>query len=601
VLGAGVALLLGAQPALADHGTLHDARNDVRFHPPGRLADRDIVRATWGHAKPHRLVHTVSVRGKVGDPRTGFGPIPQLQIDVPKRKEARAGCDYAIQSAAGGGAEVKAPGCSSKATKRGDGVSVKKVSRHTVKYTIARDAIGNPTGYHWHFDLPSGTCRRCVYDRVPNNREKWHSLKKPPPPLTPIKHVVIIYQENHSFDNVFGRMCAASGRCDGATEGTLPDGSTIPLPTSPDVVPSAGHRTKAQAKAIDGGKMDGFANVGHCGESNGYRCMSQFNPSQIPNLSQLAQSFVLSDQTFQTASVPSFGAHIELVSAGLDGFTGDPPDRRKDVPPGKGWGCDSHLDAAWRASPDGRISFQPSCVPDYRLDPSRYPYGGPYRRSRVKPMPTIMDELNRVGLNWKLYTGAPGNGYLWAICPTFAQCLYTGDRRRQVATAQVVDDAKSGSLANFSVVLPTVRVSQHNDGSMRAGDNWIGRVVSAVEHGPDWRSTAVFITYDDCGCFYDHVPPPQGLGIRTPMVIVSPWARAGTVDSTQASIASMLSFTEHNFGLPPLNDTDGMAYDYENAFDFSQAPLAPVPMTRSKLSPRARAVSRHPVEDPEGT
>jgi phospholipase C len=206
-----------------------------------------------------------------------------------------------------------------------------------------------------------------------------------------------------------------------------------------------------------------------------------------------------------------------------------------------------------------------------------------------------------VGLSWKLYTRAEGNGYLWAICPTFAKCLYTGDRRRQVPTAQVVDDAKSGSLANFSVVLPTVRISQHNEGSMAAGDNWIGHVVSAIEHGPDWRSTAVFITYDDCGCFYDHVAPPPGLGIRTPMVIVSPWARAGTVDSTQASIASMLAFTEHNFGLPALNENDGMAYDYENSFDFSQALLAPVPMTHSRLSPRAKKVSRHPKEDPDGT
>jgi phospholipase C len=528
-----------------------------------------------------RFIHTVSVRGRIGDPLTGIGPLPQLQIDVPHHK-----------------ASDLRP---SAERERGDGVSVRKVSSHTVKYTIAEEVLGNPTAYQWRFDLPAKACHGCVYDRIPNNREKWHILHHDPPPLTPIKHVVIIYQENHSFDNVFGRMCAASGRCDGVTEGTVPDGSTIPLPTSPDVVPSAGHRTKAQAKAIDGGKMDGFPNVGHCDAQNGYPCMSQFNPSQIPNLSQLAQSFVLSDHTFQSAIVPSFGAHIELVSASLDGFTGNPPTRTEDVARGTGWGCDSHLDAAWRASPDGRISFQPSCVPDYRLDPSRYPYGGPYRRSRVKPMPTIMDELNRAGLNWKLYTGGPCNGYLWAICPTFAQCLYTGDRNRQVPTKRVVDDAKSGSLANFSVVLPTVRVSQHNDGSMRAGDNWIGRVVSAIEHGPDWRSTAVFITYDDCGCFYDHVPPPQGLGIRTPMVIVSPWARAGTVDSTQASIASMLAFTEHNFGLPPLNENDGMAYDYDNAFDFSQVPLAPVPMTRSKLSPRARAVSRHPVEDPEGT
>jgi hypothetical protein len=594
--------MVGAPLAFADHGTIHDRRGDVRFNPPGKDANYDITRATWS-VKHGRFIHTVSVRGRVGDPRTGFGPLPQLQIDVPNRKSTQVGCDYTMRAPAGRRSALSAPGCpgSTRKRERGDGVSVKKVSRHTVKYEIREDVIGNPTAYQWRFDLPAKACRRCVYDRIPNNHDKWHILHHEPPPISPIKHVVIIYQENHSFDNVFGRLCAESGRCDGATEGTLPDGSTIPLATSPDVVPSVGHRTKAQAQAIDGGAMDGFPNVGGCDERRGYACMTQFNPSQIPNLSQLANSFALSDQTFQTAAVPSFGAHIELVSASLDGFTGDPPDRTPDQPRGTGWGCDSHLDAPWQASLDGGITYQPSCVPDYGLDPSQYPYGGAYRRTRVKPMPTIMDELDRVGLSWRLYTGAPGNGYLWAICPTFAKCLYTGHSKRQVATKQVVHDGRNGSLANFSVVLPTVRVSQHNNGSMRAGDNWIGKVVSAIEHGPDWQSTAIFITYDDCGCFYDHVPPPPGLGIRTPMVIVSPWARAGTVDSTQASIASMLAFTEHNFGLPALNENDGMAYDYSNAFDFSQAPLAPVPMTHSALSPRARAVSRHPTKDPDGT
>jgi phospholipase C len=569
--------MIGAPAAFADHGTIHDRRGDVKFNPPGRDANYDLTRATWS-VKHGRFIHTVSVRGRIGDPRTGFGPLPQLEIHVPHQKSARTA-----------------------AAKRGDGVSVKKVSRHTVKYEIREDVLGNPKAYQWRFDLPARACRGCVYDRIPNNHDKWHILHHEPPPITPIKHVVIIYQENHSFDNVFGRLCAESGRCDGATEATLPGGSTMPLQTSPDVVPNAGHRTQAQLKAIDGGKMDGFPNLGGCNAQHNYRCLTQYSPSQIPNLTQLANSFVLSDQTFQNFSVPSFGAHIELVSGSLDGFTGDSPDRTPEDPRGTGWGCDAHLDAPWRASPDGRISYQPSCIPDYRLDPSRYPYGGAYRKTRVQPMPTIMDELNKAGMSWKLYTAAPGNGYLWAICPTFAQCQYTGDRSNQVPTARVVRNAREGKLPNFSVVLPTVRVAQHNDGSMRAGDNWIGKVTSAIEHGPDWRSTAVFITYDDCGCFYDHVPPPPGLGIRTPMVIVSPWARAGTVDSTQASIASMLAFTEHNFGLAPLNENDANAYDYANSFDFSQAPLSPVPMSHSKLSPRAREVTKHPVEDPDGT
>jgi len=109
---------------------------------------------------------------------------------------------------------------------------------------------------------------------------------------------------------------------------------------------------------------------------------------------------------------------------------------------------------------------------------------------------------------------------------------------------------------------------------MIVGDNWIGRVVSAIEHGPDWNSTAILLTYDDCGCFYDHVPPPAGtsLGLRMPMVIISPWVRTGYVDANLASFASILAFSEHVLGLAPLNSVDGNAYDYMGAFDFSQSP-----------------------------
>jgi phospholipase C len=411
---------------------------------------------------------------------------------------------------------------------------------------------------------------------------------------------VVLYQENHSFDNVLGRLCVKTGRCEGATSGKLPDGSTIPLRRSPDIVPRVGHQTKAQNAAIDGGRMDGFANLHGCDARDHYSCFTQFERDQIPNLWRLAKSFAMSDETFQLDSVPSYGAHIELVSATLDGFTGDPPADSSDRET-RGWGCNSHLDAPWQAAPGAGIVPQPTCVPYYGLDPHRFPHGGAYRSTNVQPTATIMDRLESEGRSWKLYAPGSGeSGYLWALCPNFARCLYTQRRRNQVDRTKVLDDAKFGKLPNFSVVLPSAEVSQHNADSMRAGDNWIGRVVRKIENGPDWSSTAIFITYDDCGCFYDHVPPPQGLGIRTPMVIVSPWARPGFVDSNQASMASLLAFTERTFGLAPLNERDVAAYDYSAAFDFDQPPLAPVPMTRSKLSPRARSVYHHPPR-PEGT
>src|SRR6185503_19546959 len=106
-----------------------------------------------------------------------------------------------------------------------------------------------------------------------------------------------------------------------------------------------------------------------------------------------------------------------------------------------------------------------------------------------------------------------------------------------------------------------------------------------VMNGPDWDTTTIFITYDDCGCFYDHVVPPPDLGIRVPMVIVSPYAKPGTTDSTTASFSSMLAYMEHTFGLAPLSPADANAYDYANSFDYGQQPLQPIPL------------SRHPVPD----
>jgi phospholipase C len=397
----------------------------------------------------------------------------------------------------------------------------------------------------------------------------------------PIKHVVIVYQENHSFDNVLGRLCASTGRRDGFRHGKLPDGENIPLGQAADLVPQVSHGPSSQATAIDGGRMDGWANLKGCGQSAGYQCMTQFAPSDIPNLSRLARKFVIADHAFEMDTIPSWGAHMELVAANLDGFTGVNP------PTGglSGWGCDSNKDAPWQKSPTDPAQPEPTCIPDYNLDPTKFPYGGAYRQTPVQPLPTIMDELDAAGLSWKLYsTSSQRDGYSWAICPTFAECRYTAQHHNSVPRLQVLTDAQSGALPAFSVVLPNGTISQHNTFSMTEGDNWIGQVVSSIESGPDWLSTAIFIAYDDCGCFYDHVSPPPGLGIRIPMVIVSPYAKSRYTDSNQASIASLLAFTEHNFGLPALGRTNADAYDFSNAFNYGQSPLAKVQMTHSPLS-----------------
>jgi phospholipase C len=167
----------------------------------------------------------------------------------------------------------------------------------------------------------------------------------------------------------------------------------------------------------------------------------------------------------------------------------------------------------------------------------------------------------------------------------------------------VITAAQNGNLPNLSIVLPEGSNSQHNYDSEAKGDNWIGNVVGAIQSGTDWRSTAIFITYDDCGCFYDHVAPPRpGWGIREPMVIISPYAKRRFTDSTDANFASMLAFTEHVFGLAPLSARDANAYDYWRSFNFSQPVMKRSKMTLTHVSGATRrSMKAHPWKPDDPT
>jgi phospholipase C len=422
-------------------------------------------------------------------------------------------------------------------------------------------------------------------------------------PPTPIQHVVVIYQENHTFDNVLGTLCT-NGRCDGVRTGKLPSGETIPLSRATDIVPGIDHSRSTQKTAINGGTMNGFANIPACTEAKGYQCYTQYYPGQIPNLAALARRFVISDRTFSMDPIASWGAHLELVAAQLDGFTGSLPVRTPATGDLKGWGCDSNRDAAWRATPTAKVQMVPSCVPDFSLNPIQYPYGGAYRPTPVNYVPTIMDRLNQTHRSWRIYASeGPGIGsYGWAICPTFAECLYK-QRSRMVDSERIITDAKNDKLPSLSLVMPEGSNSQHNFDSMAKGDNWIGNVVGAIQGSADWPHTAIFITYDDCGCFYDHVRPPvKRWGLRMPMVIVSPYAKPHYTDSNNATFASMLAFTEHVFGLSPLSARDANAYDYADAFNFNQPVLRTAKMTTSHISKRERQyLEAHPGDPDDPT
>jgi phospholipase C len=386
-----------------------------------------------------------------------------------------------------------------------------------------------------------------------------------PVTANPIKHIVVIYEENHSFDSVLGDICVAYQRCDGSIAPVhLADGKTVTPSVGPTYVANIQHTIASQQEAL----ANQWDTIQGCA-GPGYLCITYYTPAQEPSLASLARRFVVADRTFQASDAPSWGARVEVTAGTTDGFTGDNPLWGS----GYGWGCDTLRTAPYGP---GGLMQEPSCIPDNALT---VPNGGAWRPTPVKFVPTIMDRLHDAGKYWKIY--APTNtttlgGYLWNMCPTFAECLDTDQSKNVYLTQTLLTDAKAGNLPAWSMVVPTISISQHNGSSITNGDDWIGQAVSAIEQGPDWSSTAIFITWDDCGCFYDHVTPPKGDGIRAPMVIISPYARSGYTDSTPTTVAGgLLAFTEHTFGLPPLSTVDANAYDFRNSFNFAQKPLKP--------------------------
>src|ERR1700722_18966633 len=355
---------------------------------------------------------------------------------------------------------------------------------------------------------------------------------------TPIKHVVVFMQENHSFNNILGAFCVQQKRCTGTTTGKLSTGQTISLSAAPDLVPQVDHSIKGQTTAIDGGKMDGFNKVTGCSGPK-YACYSVYEPTvsgggpnpSVQNVMSLAKTFAISDMTFEPGPVPSWGEHLALATANnFDGFSGDNPNG-----PGPGWGCDSGDTAPGSSTGLAPFMPEPSCIPAPKGSPEVAKEPTAVQKSPAHWVPTIMDSLKKAGDSFKIYGAAKTDGnYIWDTCPTFADCLYTNEAKSMVPTASVLTDAKAGTLPNFSLLMPAKgpsgSTSQHNGTSMATGDNWIGQVVSAIENGPQWQSTAIFLSWDDCGCFYDEGAPPTGLGIRLPMILISPWVIKGHTD-----------------------------------------------------------------------
>ncbi len=316
-------------------------------------------------------------------------------------------------------------------------------------------------------------------------------------PQSPIAHVVIIFKENHTFDNYFGKFPGANG-----------DATLAAASDPPSVTPSNTHAEWLQraTKSV----------------------RQQYSQSQIPAYFAYAQQYTLCDTYYTDVASDSTPNHLMLIAA------------------------------------DSPIINNPGTAPSFNL-------------------PSLPANLTAAGLTWLNY-----GGYVFQYITNLA------GSPNNVPSAQFATDAAAGKLPAVSFVYPPSALSEHPPDVVANGMNWTVSQVNAVVKGGLWPSTAIFITWDDWGGWYDHVNPPDveqwtdgtqfRYGSRVPCLVLSPYAKAGYISKVQHSHVSLTKFCENLFGLPSLNQRDAAADGMADCFDYSQAPLPP-PVTGPVVPP----------------
>jgi len=372
-----------------------------------------------------------------------------------------------------------------------------------------------------------------------------------------IKHVVIVVQENRSFDNMFAGFPGA----DTAQSGLMSNGKTEPLqPVGLEAQTDIDHSHSNWVKQYAGGKM--YFDLGSPGNPTlPYAYVPQ---AETQPLWSLAEQYGLADRMFQSNTGPSFAAHQYLIAATSQVgslYADDNPYYANftPIPITGSWGCDA---------PSGAFLTM--------LNPN----GGP---DLVGPFPcinntTVADELAAKGVSWREYAPAIGSaGGSWSAFDAIKHIRY-GPGWKSVVSPEttVLTDAPAGNVASVTWVIPTGKNSDHSGNGSTTGPQWVASVVNAFGTSPQWNSTAIFILWDDWGGWYDHVVPPQldamGLSFRVPLIVVSPYARHGYVSHVQHEEGSILRFIEDDFGLARLAASDSRADNLQDFFDFSQQP-----------------------------
>lgn len=372
------------------------------------------------------------------------------------------------------------------------------------------------------------------------------------PTRTPIKHLVTLMQENHSFDNYFGTYPGADGipadTCmpvEPADAGAHP--CVKPFHLGDRAITDLGHSAAVFDAQFNGGRMDGFLSAfrGNSAYSPD-QAMGYYDDRDIPYYWNVADNYVLFDRFFTSSKGGSITNHMYWIS-GSPGIAS--LDEREAIPSG---GFDA---------------------------------------------PTIFDRLEEAGISWKFYVQnydpsvtfrtfrAPDKGgkeaqVVWVPLLAYARYLDDPDLFSKIVPLEEYHrDLERGTLPAVSYIVPS-GASEHPPGSVAAGTQFVRTLIDALMRSSAWDESAFLWTYDDWGGWFDHVAPPAvdefGYGFRAPALLVSPYARKGHVDSTELDFTSILRFIEENWGLEPLTERDAQAKTFLSAFELSQGPRTPV-------------------------
>ena len=472
-----------------------------------------------------------------------------------------------------------------------------------------------------------------------------------------IRHVIVIMQENRSFDSYFGTFPGADGipTSLGGFAVCLPDprsgGCQAPYHNPAQVNGGAQHDAGPAAQAINGGRMDGFVRVAEAPGGRGCGgeepvCLSSSPPDvmgyhdarEIPNYWRWARDFTLQDRMFEPNASWSLPAHLFLVSgwSAQCSRAGDPEscvndDNLSGFHPedisGSNGGHGAHVLTPLARClvthgvprrPGGLDLHNPGIPSAVRacrsLAPQRVARQLTEQANFAWTDLTYL--LHRHHVSWRYYvhTGlepdcadgdancTPGaqrvtTPEIWNPLPSFTTVRENGQVGNIQSVSRFLHAARSGGLPSVSWVVPDQTHSEHPPATPAAGQAYVTRLINAVMNGPDWYSTAIFLTWDDWGGFYDHVPPPRvdgnGYGIRVPAMVISPWARRGYIDHQTLSFDAFNKFIEDRFlggqRIDPLTDgrpdprpdvreAEPVLGDLARDFDFDQRPHPPDPL-----------------------